>query len=142
MSRRRTRARLADRALAAKPGHLATRPQTRGLTEGAILAALAALSAAAGLLIPPVARLVAPLPTMLLAIRWALRTGVLATVVAGLILLLFFGPLAAFSVVVFGPIGLALGWGVRHERGASWTVLAGAAALCVSMLASLALSMV
>ncbi len=142
MSRRRKRARPVDRAFAAKPGHLATRPQTRGLTEGAILAALAALIAAAGLLIPPIAILVAPLPIMLLVIRWDFRTGVLATVVAGLILLLFFGPLVAFSTVVFGPIGLALGWGVRHERGATWTVLAGAAALCVSMLASLALAMV
>jgi uncharacterized protein YybS (DUF2232 family) len=96
--------------------------------------------AAAGLLIPPVAILLAPLPVTLLVIRWGLRTGVLATVVAGLLLLQFFGPLAAFTAIVFGPVGLALGWGVRNERGATWTVLASAAAFCASMLASLALT--
>jgi len=141
MSRRRTPARAIHRAFAADPGHPAARQQTRGLTEGAILAALAAVIAAAGLLIPPVALLLAPLPVMLLVIRWGLRTGVLATVVAGLILLQVFGPLVAFSAVGFGPIGLALGWGVRHERGAAWTVLAGAAALYASTLASLVLAM-
>lgn len=115
-------------------------PQTRGLTEGAMFAALAALIAAAGLVLPPVAILLAPLPIMLLVIRWGLRTGVLATVVACLILLLFFGPLVAFSAVAFGPVGLALGWGIRHERGPAWTVLAGAAALYASTLASFVLA--
>ena len=140
MSQRRTPARAIHRAFAAEPGHTAAGQHTRGLTEGAILAALAAVIAAAGVVVPPVAILLAPVPVMLLVIRWGLRTGVLATVVAGLILLQFFGPLVAFSAVVFGPVGLALGWGVRHERGATWTVLAGAAAFCASMLASLALA--
>ena len=140
MSRRRTPARAIHRALAADPGRSGARQQTRGLTEGAILAALTAVIATAGLVIPPVAILLAPLPVMLLVIRWGLRTGVLATVVASLILLQIFGPLVALSVVGFGPIGLALGWGVRHERGAAWTVLAGAAALYASTLASLGLA--
>jgi uncharacterized protein YybS (DUF2232 family) len=140
MSQRRTPARAIHRAFAAEPGRSAAGQHTRGLTEGAILAALAAVIAAAGVVVPPVAILLAPVPVMLLVIRWGLRTGVLATVVAGLILLQFFGPLVAFSAIVFGPVGLALGWGVRNERGATWTVLAGAAAFCASMLASLALA--
>lgn len=140
MSRRRTPARAIHQAFAAEPGPPTAGQHTRGLTEGAILAALAALIAAAGLVVPPVAILLAPVPVMLLVIRWGLRTGVLATVVAGLILLQFLGPLVAFSAVVFGPVGLAMGWGVRNQRGATWTVLAGAAAFCASMLASLALA--
>src|ERR1700737_1864562 len=99
MSQRRT-ARAIHRAFAAEPGHPVAGQHTRGLTEGAILAALAAVIAAAGLVLPPVAILLAPVPVMLLVIRWGLRTGVLATVVAGLILLQFFGPLVAFSAIV------------------------------------------
>jgi uncharacterized protein YybS (DUF2232 family) len=140
MKRRRAPAEVVHRTLTADPGHPSTKPQTRGLTEGAILAALAAVIAAAGLLIPAVALVLAPLPIMLLVIRWGMRTGVLATVVAGLILLQFLGPLAAFSAIGFGPIGLALGWGVRRELGAGQTVLAGAAALYASSLASFAVA--
>lgn len=140
MSRRRAPAQAIHRIFAADSGPATPGQHTRGLTEGAILAALTAVIAAAGLVIPPVAILLAPLPVMLLVIRWGLRTGVLATVVAGLLLLQFFGPLAAFTAIVFGPVGLAMGWGVRYERGATWTVLAGAAAFSASMLASLALA--
>jgi len=135
MKQRRAPAEVVHRTLAADPG-LSTRPQTRGLTEGAILAALASVIAAAGLVIPIVALVLAPLPIMLLVIRWGLRTGVLATIVAGLILLQFLGPLVAFSAIGFGPIGLALGWGVRRGLGAGHTILAGAGALYGSSIAS------
>ena len=141
MSRRRPSAPATQRAFPADAAHAVAGQHTRGLTEGAVLAALTAVIAAAGLVIPPVAILLAPLPVMLLVIRWGLRTGVLATVVAGLILLQIFGPLVAFSALGFGPVGLALGWGVRHERGPAWTVLAGAAALYASTLVSLVLAM-
>jgi uncharacterized protein YybS (DUF2232 family) len=140
MKRRRAPAEVVHRTLTTEPGHPSTRPQTRGLTEGAILAALAAVIAAAGLVIPAVAILLAPLPIMLLVIRWGMRTGILATIVASLILLQFLGPLVAFSAIGFGPIGLALGWGVRRGLAPGRTVLAGAAALYASFLASLALT--
>lgn len=141
MKRPRSPAEVAGRALAADPGYPSARRQTRGLTEGAILAALAAVIAAVGLVVPPVAVLLAPLPVMLLVIRWGLRTAVLAAVVACLILLLFFGPLVAMSItVIFAPIGLALGWGVRRGVGAQVTVLAGSAAFLLSTIGTFALT--
>jgi uncharacterized protein YybS (DUF2232 family) len=141
MKRPRSPAEVAGRALPADPGYPSARRQTRGLTEGAILAALAAVIAAVGLVVPPVAVLLAPLPVMLLVIRWGLRTAVLAAVVAGLILLQFFGPLVAVSItVIFAPIGLALGWGVRRGVGAQVTVLAGSAAFLLSTIGTFGLT--
>jgi uncharacterized protein YybS (DUF2232 family) len=141
MKRPRSPAEVASRALAADPGYPSARRQTRGLTEGAILAALAAVIAAVGLVVPPVAVLLAPLPVMLLVIRWGLRTAVLATVVAGLILLQFFGPLVAVSItMIFAPIGLALGWGVRRGVGAQVTVLVGSGAFLLSTLGTYGLT--
>ncbi len=118
------------------------RQPTRGLTEGAILAALTVVVAAAGLVAPFVGILLAPLPIMLLVIRWGVRTGLLATVVAALVLLQFFGPLNAISAVAtFAPLGLALGWGVRRGIGAQLTILAGATSFLGSSLAVLAVAM-
>ncbi len=112
------------------------RHPTRSLTEGAILAALTVIVGAAGLVIPPVGILLAPLPIMLVVIRWGLRTAVLASVVAGLILFQFFGPLNAVSVVgAFAPLGLGLGWGVRRVLGAQLTILVGAAAFLAAIVA-------
>ncbi len=126
---------------AADPDRRRARPPTRGLTEGAILAALAAVVAAAGLVIPPIGIVLAPLPVMLLVIRWGMRTAVLASVVAGLILLQFFGPLTALSVTgMFAPLGLALGWGTRRRAGPQITILVGSAAFLLSTLATLALT--
>lgn len=112
------------------------RHQTRGLTEGAILAALTVIVGAAGLVVPPVGILLAPLPIMLVVIRWGLRTAILASVVAGLILFQLFGPLGALSIVAaFAPLGLGLGWGIRRTVRAQVTILVGAAAFLVSIVA-------
>lgn len=122
--------------MASPPG----RHPTRGLTEGAILAALTAIIGAAGLLAPPVAVLLAPLPIMLLVIRWGLRIAVLACIIAAAALFQFTGPLNAVSVVaMFAPLGLTLGWGVRRGFAAQWTVVAGSIAF---MLASVAMLVV
>lgn len=111
------------------------RHATRGLTEGAILAALTAIVAAFGLLVPAAAILLAPLPIILVVIRWGLRTAVLASVVAALILLQFFGPLNAASIAaMFAPLGLGIGWGVRRGLGAQLAVISGASAFLVSLL--------
>jgi uncharacterized protein YybS (DUF2232 family) len=119
-------------------GHSARRTPTRGLTEGAILAALAAIIASAGLVIPPVAIVMAPLPIMILAIRWGMRVAVLACVIAALALLQFTGPLNAVSAVaMFAPLGLALGWGVRRGLAAQGTILSGAVAFLLATLAML-----
>ncbi|HLW48108.1 MAG TPA: DUF2232 domain-containing protein [bacterium] len=117
----------------------ARRHPTRGLTEGAILAALTAIIAAVGLLAPPVAVLLSPLPIMLLVIRWGMRIAVLASVIAALALLQFAGPLnAASAVAMFAPLGLALGWGVRRGLAAQWTILGGSIAFLIATMAMLA----
>ena len=91
---------------------------------------------------PFVGILLAPIPLMLLVIRWGLRTAVLAAIVAGLILLQFFGPLNAVSMGgIFAPLGLALGWGVRRRIGAPLTVLAGAAAFLAASVAAVGVTM-
>ncbi|HYM69247.1 MAG TPA: DUF2232 domain-containing protein [bacterium] len=116
----------------------ARRHPTRGLTEGAILAALTVIVAAAGLIAPFVGVLLAPLPIMLLVIRWGLRTAVLAAVVASAVLFEFVGPLNALSAAaMFAPLGLALGWGVWRGIGAELTILAGAVAFLLSAVAAL-----
>jgi uncharacterized protein YybS (DUF2232 family) len=97
--------------------------------------------AAIGLVAPFVGTLLAPLPIMLLTIRWGLRVGALATVVASVILLQFFGPLNALSAAaLFAPLGLGLGWGVWRGIGATLTVLTGACALVVATIASFVLA--
>jgi uncharacterized protein YybS (DUF2232 family) len=117
----------------------APRHPTRGLTEGAILAALTAIIASVGLIAPPVAVLLSPLPIMLLVIRWGMRIAVLACVIAAFALLQFTGPLnAASAVAMFAPLGLALGWGVRRSLSAQWTILAGSVAFLIATVAMLA----
>jgi len=117
------------------------RHPTRGLTEGAVLAALTVLVGAAGLIAPPVGVLLAPIPVMLLVIRWGLRIALIASAVAALILLQFFGPLSAFSVTsMFAPLGLALGWGIRRGIGAPLTVLTGSVAFLGSVLIGVAVT--
>lgn len=120
-------------------GFRAQRHPTRGLTEGAVLAALTVIVGAVGLIAPFVAVLLAPLPIMLLVIRWGLRIAVLASVVATLLLLQFFGPLGALSsAALFAPLGLTMGWGVRRGLAAPLTILAGAAGFFSSTIATVA----
>ncbi|HEX4835410.1 MAG TPA: DUF2232 domain-containing protein [bacterium] len=122
-------------------GFRAQRHPTRGLTEGAALAALTVIVGAVGLIAPPVAVLLAPLPIMLLVIRWGLRIAVLASVVATLLLLQFFGPLSALSsAALFAPLGLTMGWGVRRGLAAPLTILAGAAGFFFSTIATVAVA--
>jgi uncharacterized protein YybS (DUF2232 family) len=126
-------------ALLTHSAHSARRHPTRGLTEGAILAALTAIIASVGLIAPPVAVLLSPLPIMLLVIRWGMRIAVLACVIAAAALLQFAGPLnAASAVAMFAPLGLALGWGVRRGLAAQWTIIAGSVAFLIATLAMLA----
>jgi len=115
------------------------RPPTRGLTEGAILAALTAIIGAVGLLAPPLAVLLAPLPIMLLVIRWGLRIAVLASIIAAAALFQFAGPLSAVSAVaMFAPLGLTLGWGVRRGLAAQWTILTGSVAFLFASIVMIA----
>lgn len=78
---------------------------------------------------------------MLLVIRWGLGIAVLSSVVATLLLLQFLGPFGALLSVLFAPLGLALGWGVRRGVGARLTILAGAAAFLCATIAVIVMSL-
>ena len=83
--------------------------------------------------------LLAPLPIMLLVIRWGLRIAVLASVIAAAALFQFTGPVnAASAIAMFAPLGLTLGWGVRRGFAAQWTILAGSVSFFLATLAMLA----
>jgi uncharacterized protein YybS (DUF2232 family) len=123
-------------------GRVAGARPTRALTEGAVFAAITALIGVAALFLAPgIAVIVGPIPILLVGIRWGLRTAGLATMVAGLILLQLFGPLAALSVALAsGSMGLALAWSARRGHSAPWIVCAGAGALFAVMLSTVPLT--
>jgi len=88
--------------------------KNQSLVEGSFLAALTALLILLGLYVPPlfpVAGLAGPLPLAVLVRRRDLRTGVLALVVAALLVFVLFGrPFTVLVLVVqIGPLGLLLG---------------------------------
>ncbi len=95
---------------------------TRGLTEGALLAALVAVLAGAARYLPLVAVIspfVCPLPLALLVIRQGIRIALLASLVAALLATVLAGPLVgAVLLITFAPLGIALGLGVRQRRSA------------------------
>lgn len=117
----------------------------RGLTEGAILAALVALLAVATRYVPVLglaAGLVCPLPLTALVIRHGLRAGVLAAAVAAAIGGIIAGPLVSSAIVLaFGPLGITLGIGVSRQWSAARIVLAGSIVGTAGVLASLGITL-
>lgn len=118
----------------------------RGLTEGAILAALVALLAVAVRYVPllgTAAGFVCPLPLAALVIRRGLRIGILATAVAAAIGGIIAGPLVSAAIVLaFGPLGITLGVGVARGWSAGRIVLAGSIVGTAGILASLGITLV
>src|SRR2546421_5424540 len=91
----------------------------RGLTEGAILAALVAVLALAANYVPLVglaANFLCPIPLAVLMIRHGLRVAALATVVAIAIGSAISGPVTGVLILLgFAPVGLAIGFGLRRQ---------------------------
>lgn len=119
---------------------------TRSLAEGALLAALAAILAVAGVYLPllgPLAMLAWPVPVVLAQLRHGMRLSLLTVVVTGLMLASLLGPLLAVGVTLtLGPLGIALGEALRR-RLAPWTTLGiGALAALGAQLAGFALALV
>ncbi len=116
------------------------------LVEGAILAALTAVLALLGLFIPPlqvVTNLIWTIPIVVLIVRRDFRTGVMATVVTGLVVLLFVGPVRAlFLILQFGGLGLVYGYLFRIRSGAGKAILGGAVVAAVSIALTIGLSLV
>lgn len=112
----------------------------QALVEGAFFAALTAIVALLGLYIPPLfflSSLVAPLPLAVLVRRRDLKTGAMALVVAGFLLLMLSGrPLAVLMVIVqMGPLGLLLGLLFKNHVSAGTSVmLAGIVSVIITLI--------
>lgn len=119
---------------------MANRVSTRALTEAGLLAAITAVMALLGQVVP-VLPLLIPVPIVLIAVRHGFRTALMTTAVVGLLLAYVLGPGAAlFQTVSFGSVGLAIGWGATRRWEAGGTLLLTAAALLLTLALSLSIS--
>lgn len=111
--------------------------RTRGLTEGAILAALVAVFAVATRYLPLIGIATAflcPLPLAVLVIRHGIRVAAVAAVAATLVGAMLAGPLVGFAILVsFAPMGVVIGIGAQRGWPASRTVLFAALVSGVSV---------
>lgn len=114
------------------------------LAEGALVAALAAVLALLGILLPPlqvVTNILWIVPIVVLVVRQDLRTGILATLVAGILVGVFSGLLnALFLFIQFAGLGLLYGYLFKREVSPGPMVVAGSAMVLFSLLFSLLLS--
>ncbi|SMC00024.1 Uncharacterized conserved protein YybS, DUF2232 family [Thermanaeromonas toyohensis ToBE] len=114
------------------------------LAEGALVAALAAVLALLGILLPPlqvVTNVLWMVPIVVLVVRQDLRTGVLATLVAGILVSIFSGLLTAlFLLVQFAGLGLLYGYLFKREASPGPMVIAGSLMVLFSLLLTLLLS--
>jgi uncharacterized protein YybS (DUF2232 family) len=109
-----------------------SRLSTRGLTEGAIQAALVAVLALLTRYVPLAVlatTFLMPLPLMVLTIRHGVRPAVLAAVVSGVVAGMLSGDLltGVGILVAVAPFGIMVGWGTR--RGWSGPAIVGVAVL-------------
>lgn len=117
----------------------------RGLTEGAVLAALVTVLALAANYLPLVgvgAFFLCPLPLAVLTVRHGLRVAVLTAAVAAAIGGMIGGVLTGVSIAVgFGPTGLAMGVGIRRKLPATSVWLLTASVTIASVVVSAGLAM-
>src|SRR2546428_6928297 len=110
----------------------------RGLTEGAVLAALVTVVGLAANYIPRVglaANFLCPIPLAVLMIRHGLRVAALATVVAIALGSASSGPVTGLLILLgFAPIGLAIGFGLRRQWSASTVVLITGGAVLLALI--------
>lgn len=117
---------------------------TRSLTEGALLAALAALLGIASLYLPIggiLLMLVWPLPLTLVVLRHGLPIGLMSTLVTGILLSLFMGPVQGLLMLVnMAGVGLCFGYCFRKRISAGKTLFIGTVIAAVSVALALFLS--
>ena len=110
----------------------------RGLTEGAVLAALVTVLALAANYIPLVglaANFLCPIPLAVLMIRHGLQVAALATVVAIALGSAISGPVTGLLILLgFAPVGLAIGFGLRRQWSASTVVLITGGAVLLALI--------
>ena len=91
----------------------------RGLTEGALLAAMSVILALAAVYLPVLGSFAAvfwALPLMVTTRRHGLKLGIMGTVTATAVMALIIEPLIALKMLIsFAPTGLCLGYGFRQN---------------------------
>lgn len=114
---------------------------TRGIVEGALLAAILVALVVATFYLPVSGLLFAcfwPVPIALLYLRYDSRVALLAVVASAIILSLTVGPADALDVAfLYGPVGVALGHAAKHRWSAGCTFAIGAAAVAVAALGTI-----
>lgn len=110
----------------------------RGLTEGAVLAALVALLAFAARYLPLlglVASFLCPIPLTVLVIRHGARVALLAGLVATALGSIISGPVTGLLIALgFAPTGVAIGVGLRRQMPAATIVLLTGAVALLSLI--------
>lgn len=118
---------------------------TKALVEGALLAAINIVLSIMALYMPILgsfATLVWPVPIVILGIRHGLRTSILATAVAGIIVAILSGPFQALSIVIsFGLIGIAMGGAINKKLSPFKVLAVGGAASLISKVILIFLTM-
>ena len=118
--------------------------ETRALTEGAVMAALTAILALAGIYMPVLgllAALVWTLPVVAICLRHGMRAGLLCMIAAALIILIVSSPVTALTLVIpcAGP-ALLLGQVLRRKWPTGRTILLTTITTAFCMLLSLGLA--
>jgi uncharacterized protein YybS (DUF2232 family) len=118
---------------------------TKSVIEAGIMAAIAIIFAVAGAYIPllgPFVFFVWPVPIILLGVRHGYKWSIMATIVAGIIIAMLVQPMVALNIIVgFSLIGIVLGHAYRANYGPFKTLFWGSSAMVLSILASMAISM-
>ncbi|WP_366923541.1 YybS family protein [Metallumcola ferriviriculae] len=114
------------------------------LVEGALLAAITAILALIGLWVPPlqfITNLVWTVPIVVVILRQDLKVGILATLVAAILVLLFSDPVRAFFLILqFGGVGIVYGVLFKKQTPPGKTVIIGSLVAAVSMVLMIVLS--
>ncbi len=114
--------------------------KTGALVEGAILAAVTVLFAIMSSYIPMaevITIFLMPIPVVLLILRQDIKTGVLSTVVAGILIVMLLGLSGFLILLSFAPTGLAMGITLKKKNKAEPVIAAGVVGYVVSFLAIL-----
>jgi len=109
-----------------------------------MLTALTVVLCLAGIYIPVlggILKFIWPVPIAVLVLRHGLRSGIMATVVSGLLLFMLTGPInALITMAGFGLIGVILGYTLRLKLAAPQVILWCAVGSAISIIASLYLA--
>lgn len=122
-----------------------TQHNTRFIAQGAVLAALAAGLGLAGIYFAPLSiltNLVWTIPLVVVTMRWGLARGLMALLVAAVLMGMLSSPLdALFLLVEYGALALVYGYSFRAGHSMERTLLRGVLAAAVGSVALIVLAM-